>query len=72
MEMMRGGRSMSLSMETTTPKSRHREVDGHSPSLLRSRSKASRHSRAQKVTEDAAMDCGLEDECSPGKALKMI
>ena len=44
------------------------EVDGHSPSLLRSRSKASRHSRAQKVAEDAAMDCGLEDECSPGKA----
>lgn len=29
MEMMRGGRSMSLSMETTTPKSRHREVHQH-------------------------------------------
>ena len=47
MEMMRGGRSMSLSMETTTPKSK---ADGHprSPSLLRSRSKASKHSKVQK------------------------
>ena len=32
--MMRGGRSMSLSMETTTPKSRHREVHLHQDFLM--------------------------------------
>eukprot|EP00913_Durusdinium_trenchii_P014653 g13747.t1 len=45
MEMMRGGRSMSLSMETTTPKSKVSHP--RSPNLLRSRSKASRHDREE-------------------------
>lgn len=46
MEMMRG-RSMSMSMETTTPRTKV-GARSRSPSLLRSRSKVSQHEKAQK------------------------
>eukprot|EP00438_Fugacium_kawagutii_P030375 Skav226472 [mRNA] locus=scaffold4441:25779:38350:- [translate_table: standard] len=46
MEMMRG-RSMSMSMETTTPRTKV-GARSRSPSLLRSRSKVSHHDKAQK------------------------